>query len=346
MSDQSVFSNNSEPSLQGGNASIEGLPDARGVGQQLRSAREAKNLTLAEAAQSLKLAPRQVAAIESEDWGALPGNTMIRGFVRNYARVLNLDADALMRGLDATRMQRTLQLEASAGTSSHLPQAGDQAERRDYLAVVGGLVLLVLALLAYFYVPQDFWAEQLAALTGSETSQTAAETQTSLSQPGEVAAPLTVLGTVTPAPSAAEKPDAADVPGAAVVPEGQAPTVAGTAAKADAKADGKAAAAAETSAAAKPESAAELKSEVAPEAAPADVLKLSFTQAAWIEVRDARGEVIAFGVKPAGSQQELKGQPPFSLVLGNAKYVAVEYKGKPVDLGPHTSKGVARLSVE
>jgi cytoskeleton protein RodZ len=73
-----------------------------------------------EVAQSLKLAPRQVAAIESEDWGALPGNTMIRGFVRNYARVLNLDADALMRGLDATRMQRTLQLEASAGTSSHL----------------------------------------------------------------------------------------------------------------------------------------------------------------------------------------------------------------------------------
>jgi cytoskeleton protein RodZ len=342
MSDQSVFSNNSEPSLQGGNASIEGLPDARGVGQQLRSAREAKNLTLAEAAQSLKLAPRQVAAIESEDWGALPGNTMIRGFVRNYARVLNLDADALMRGLDATRMQRTLQLEASAGTSSHLPQAGDQAERRDYLAVVGGLVLLVLALLAYFYVPQDFWAEQLAALTGSETSQTAAETQTSLSQPGEAAAPLTVLGTVTPAPSAAEKPGAAGVLSTSVMPEGQAPIVAGPAATADAKSDSKADAKAEASAATKPESAAELK----PEAAPADVLKLSFTQAAWIEVRDARGEVIAFGVKPAGSQQELKGQPPFSLVLGNAKYVAVEYQGKPVDLGPHTSKGVARLSIE
>ncbi|WP_291981742.1 helix-turn-helix transcriptional regulator [Candidatus Accumulibacter sp. ACC005] len=110
------------------------MADAGGVGQQLRSAREARNITLAEAAQSLKLAPRQVAAIESEDWASLPGNTMIRGFVRNYARVLNLDADALMRALDATRMQRTLQLEASAGTSSHLPQASNQAERRDYLA--------------------------------------------------------------------------------------------------------------------------------------------------------------------------------------------------------------------
>ncbi|EXI81133.1 MAG: Cytoskeleton protein RodZ [Candidatus Accumulibacter appositus] len=347
MSEQSVFSNNSEPSLHGGNTSIEGLPDARGVGQQLRSAREAKNLTLAEAAQSLKLAPRQVAAIESEDWGALPGNTMIRGFVRNYARVLNLDADALMRGLDATRMQRTLQLEASAGTSSHLPQAGDQAERRDYLAVVGGLVLLVLALLAYFYVPQDFWAEQLAALTDSETSQTAGETPANVSQPVETAAaPLTVLGTVTPASSAAEKLGAAGVPSATMGSGGQSPVVSEPMAKADAKSGTKPDARAETTAAAKAESAADVKPEVTPESAPADVLKLSFTQAAWIEVRDARGEVIAFGVKPAGSQQELKGQPPFSLVLGNAKYVAVEYQGKPVDLGPHTSKGVARLSIK
>ncbi|MER2515010.1 MAG: RodZ domain-containing protein [Candidatus Accumulibacter phosphatis] len=345
MSKQSVFSNDDEPRVQGGNASIEGFADAGGVGQQLRSAREARKLSVPEVAQSLKLAPRQVEAIESEDWGALPGNTMIRGFVRNYARVLNLDADALMRGLDATRMQRTLQLEASAGTSSHLPQADDRAERRDYLAVVGGLVLLVLALLAYFYVPQDFWREQLAALTGSETPRTAAELQPSVSEPAATGvAPLTVPSTVIPAQSALERPGAAIVPSATVPPDGRAPVamVADPAAKANAKAETKADPKAEATAASKPKSAAELKTE----AAPADGLKLSFAQAAWVEVRDGRGEVVAFGVKPAGSQQEIKGQPPFSLVLGNAKYVAVEYQGKPVALEPHISKGVARLSVK
>jgi cytoskeleton protein RodZ len=336
-----MFSNDGEPSVQGGNASIEGFADAGGVGQQLRSAREGRKLSVADVAQSLKLAPRQVAALENEDWGALPGNTMIRGFVRNYARVLNLDADALMRGLDATRMQRTLQLEASAGTSSHLPQAGDQAQRRDYLAVVGGLVLLVLALLAYFYVPQDFWGEQLAALTGSETPRTAAELQPSVGEPATtVVAPLTVPSTVTPAQSVAEKPGAASVSSATVPPDGRTPVamVADPAAKSNAKAEPKAEIASES----KPKSVAELK----PEAAPAVGLKLSFAQAAWVEVRDGRGEVVAFGVKPAGSQQEIKGQPPFSLVLGNAKYVAVEYQGKPVELEPHISKGVARLSVK
>jgi cytoskeleton protein RodZ len=44
-------------------------------------------------AQSLKLGPRQVAALENEDWQSLPGNTMIRGFVRNYARLLNIDVE-------------------------------------------------------------------------------------------------------------------------------------------------------------------------------------------------------------------------------------------------------------
>ena len=336
MSEQSVFSNSSEASLPAVNSSRELLADAGGVGQQLRSAREARNITLAEAAQSLKLAPRQVAAIESEDWASLPGNTMIRGFVRNYARVLNLDADALMRALDATRMQRTLQLEASAGTSSHLPQASKQAERRDYLAVIGGLVLLVLALLAYFYVPQNFWQEQLAALTGSESSQTAAEGQAVVSEPAATpAAPVTVVGTVAPTEgSAVAKLTAPPVP-SATAPAGPAPAVVAPAAV---KPDGKQ----EATPAATLETATEAKKE----AKPADVLKLSFTQAAWVEVRDAAGEVVAFGVKPANSQQEIKGQPPFSLVLGNARYVTVEYKGKPVDLEPHTTKGVARLSVK
>lgn len=139
------------------------------VGEQLRLAREARNLSLGEAAQSLKLAPRQVEALESENWGALPGNTMIRGFVRNYARLLNLDADVLMRALDAAQLQQAPQLEASAGTSASLPQASSRrVERRDWLAVLAGLLLLGLAGLAYFFVPADLWRAQLTALIESK----------------------------------------------------------------------------------------------------------------------------------------------------------------------------------
>ncbi|EXI92610.1 MAG: Cytoskeleton protein RodZ [Candidatus Accumulibacter sp. BA-94] len=83
-----------------------------------------------------------------------------------------------------------------------------------------------------------------------------------------------------------------------------------------------------------------------PPAAVGDTLRLRFAEAAWIEVLDGRGEVLSTGFKPASSQQEITGQPPFSLVVGNARNVTVEYKGKTIDLESHTSKGVARLTVK
>lgn len=70
-----------------------------GPGAMLRAAREAAGLSLDQVAQQLKLAPRQVKAIEDESFGDLPGRTFSRGFVRNYARLLNLDAEELLEHL-------------------------------------------------------------------------------------------------------------------------------------------------------------------------------------------------------------------------------------------------------
>jgi cytoskeleton protein RodZ len=69
--------------------------EASGVGVELASAREARGLTLAEVAQSLKFAPRQLEALEQERFAELPGGTFARGMVRSYARLLKLDAEAL-----------------------------------------------------------------------------------------------------------------------------------------------------------------------------------------------------------------------------------------------------------
>ena len=64
------------------------------AGAELRAAREAAGLTIDAVAQQLKLAPRQVQALEDDDFAQLPGRTFVRGFLRNYARLLHLDADA------------------------------------------------------------------------------------------------------------------------------------------------------------------------------------------------------------------------------------------------------------
>lgn len=75
-------------------------PDAvYSAGARLRDARMAAGLSIDAVAQQLKLAPRQVKALEDDDFARLPGRTFVRGFMRNYARLLRLDADAVLATL-------------------------------------------------------------------------------------------------------------------------------------------------------------------------------------------------------------------------------------------------------
>ncbi len=61
-----------------------------------RRARGGRACRVDAVAQQLKLAPRQVKALEDGDFGVLPGRTFMRGFLRNYARLVHLDPDAVL----------------------------------------------------------------------------------------------------------------------------------------------------------------------------------------------------------------------------------------------------------
>ena len=61
---------------------------AASAGARLRDARMAAGLSIDAVAQQLKLAPRQVQALEDDDFAQLPGRTFVRGFMRNYARLV------------------------------------------------------------------------------------------------------------------------------------------------------------------------------------------------------------------------------------------------------------------
>ena len=78
-----------------------GAPVPASAGALLRSAREASGMTIDAVAQQLKLAPRQVRALEEGDYTHLPGRTFVRGFMRNYARLVRLDAETVLGALPA-----------------------------------------------------------------------------------------------------------------------------------------------------------------------------------------------------------------------------------------------------
>jgi cytoskeleton protein RodZ len=78
------------------------------------------------------------------------------------------------------------------------------------------------------------------------------------------------------------------------------------------------------------------------------VVRLIFEGESWVEATDGQGKLLLSRVNPRGTEQVLRGTPPFSLKIGNAAEVKLVYNSKPVDLTPHINVygGTARLSLE
>ena len=143
------------------------------VGKKLRNGREAKGMTLGDVAERLKLSPRQVEALENDDWSRLQCNTITRGFVRNYARLVGLDAADLMLALDQIAKPQQKELNVPVSINVKVPSEHGVA-RRDYFRVVGGLLILMIAVLVYFFLPPDLVQSTYAAIKERLTSKPSA----------------------------------------------------------------------------------------------------------------------------------------------------------------------------
>ena len=73
------------------------------LGKLLREARERHGLSVADVAAQIKFAPRQIEALEADDLKHLPEAAFLRGFVRSYAKILQLDAQALLEALPQSK---------------------------------------------------------------------------------------------------------------------------------------------------------------------------------------------------------------------------------------------------
>ena len=103
-------------------------------GRALAEARTRRNQTIAEVAQQLKLSTTQVEALEAEDYAHLPGPVFVRGFVRNYARLMDLDGEALVAGL--TMPQDPLATGAAIPHSHNIPFPDGRGPRWPIYAIV------------------------------------------------------------------------------------------------------------------------------------------------------------------------------------------------------------------
>ena len=286
------------------------------AGSTLRSAREAAGLSVDDVAQQLKLAPRQVRALEDDDFQHLPGRTFARGFARNYARFIQLDPDRVLALMPAGESAPALERPSFA--AARRPMGEIPVERAAHRSSAPRVLFLLLALVAvgaaayYEYVHKASEARREAAgVSGAESATTTIPAPQS----------LTAVGSTTTLPN----PVAAESPTTATLPTGEAaPGPAGTPDPGATPAGGSATAAKASDAA----------------------LVLAFRGTSWAEVKDANGRVILQMTGGAGMTQTVTGTPPLELSLGNAPDVAVTFRGQSLDLAPFTRGVVARVALK
>jgi cytoskeleton protein RodZ len=288
---------------------------ATGVGRELAAAREAQGLALADVAQQLKFAPRQLEALEQEHFAALPGATFAKGMVRSYARLLKLDPEPLLQ-----RVAGHFEVPDSNRLAAryHQPVPFSDGARKStfvYLGLSAGVLVLVGA------VAYGWHQERLAAGKSTDTAVAKAAPQ----EPKPRAAPVPVQAPAAPV---------------AVAPAATAPAVAPERTKS-------------VMAVAVPPPPAlvpEKPKMVVPEKPKASGagphrLVVRTDGEAWIEIKDSADRMLVSSLNPPGSERVVRGKPPYSLVIGNASNVTVLYDDKPIDLAPHTRQDVARLTV-
>ncbi|WP_024303680.1 RodZ domain-containing protein [Pseudogulbenkiania sp. MAI-1] len=179
-----------------------------GVGATLKAAREAAGLSLGEVADRLKLSLKQLEAIESDRFEALPGPAFVRGFVRNYARFLGVDAVPLLARLEerfpsAVKEVANLAKEPAA---SPLANGGEKTSTaRGKWAMLLALAVVVVAAAFLFASPSSQPAQEGATqdLAPMMTEQSVAPAPAEAVPAKDASAPTASPTALAPAPAAA-----------------------------------------------------------------------------------------------------------------------------------------------
>ncbi|WP_137173635.1 RodZ domain-containing protein [Massilia sp. HP4] len=321
-------------------------------GKTLQSQREALGWSVEQVADQLKLAPRQVVALEAGDYASLPSPAVTRGFVRVYAKLLKIDAAPLVSMIELN-MPPEAQAGATSGASAARREQRPATFSETRFPIAGRRNRLPLG-----------WIAAVVVVAGAAVAAWQMDLIPNLSRDGE-AGGATVLenpaaGVVAPgaaAPGAAPAhgaqpglinpsvplisvpaPAAEGTQPAAPENNAPAPTTPPAAGTPSATAPGATPAPSLTPAAA---------AVTAVAAAGANTLVLNVREDSWVEVRpSAGGRPLISRLVKAGSTESVELTGPATLVVGAPGGVSATLRGAAVALPQQPGKTIARVALK
>lgn len=121
------------------------------IGNSLKEARRRAGLDIRTVEEQTKIRTRYLRALENEEWGVLPGHAYVKGFLRTYARLLELDGDALVdeyrRTVEGPQASPVPLGEGVLETRRRLREPGIPRGGPRRGLIIGGLVVVIVAIL-------------------------------------------------------------------------------------------------------------------------------------------------------------------------------------------------------
>ena len=302
------------------------------AGAQLKAQREALGWPVEQVAEQLKLAPRQVVALEEGDVAALPNLAVVRGFVRAYAKVVRLDAAPLVAMIAVhpptpvhEHQAAPARRDISATFSESRFPSMTQRSSHSGVWIAGAVAVVAAAAFGAYkmgYVPETLFAhgDKEAVHTG-----VTAPVETTLIKPGQDLSPVqtpSVPLISVPPPAGSET----TVTGAGTDTPAPAPVTAAAPATVPAPA-------AETPAA-------------APAVASANALVLNVTQDSWVEIRRPGSTPLISRLVKAGSTETFDITGPAVLVVGKPDVVQATLRGARLDLPTISGGTISRVNIK
>ena len=320
------------------NVSVDNAPKC---GQTLLAARESQGFTAKDIAKQLRLSSTQIESLEKNDFAALPEATIVKGFIRNYAKLLNISAEPLLADYAATVPEKTdYSFTLDPGINMRITD-DDKSNKMRYVLLALGL-LLGLGIWFFYqnYVqkpspinpmPEIVEALPEIALPRSERAEATEAAQLDIAKQG-VTQEQNSTQFVNENKDVAENKDDSDAAPSELISEKTLNT----------------------------EVATELVNEevtqeaIITEAAAVQSqepglgetrLEFSATQETWLSVVNTSGREVYNKILYAGNHEVVDVRNPKEIVVGNAHGATLIVDGKVVDLAPYTRINVARVPV-
>ena len=335
-----MMTDRSEPGPDEDAVEATGAEPAPGPGQRLRQARLRRGLALVQVARDLRLTPERVKAIENEDYPRLPGAVFVVGYVKSYARLLDLDPEALgetyRAALTPPARKPTAPPAAPArqasrpstrpATESSSRSSKPRANESLWAGITALLLVLILALAWWLQRPTeqatltpqvaerpipDVLTQPQARLDEATEDEAGADTSLEESPMEPLDEPPEDAAVIDEEEGAATKAPGEDFPAAAAARSSQSPP----------------------------------EADVAQVVEKLDVV-ISFTGPTSVDIRDSTMNYGLIGEMGEGDQHLLGGKPPYSLIIGNAAATRIQVGGQPFDFQSVVRGNVARFILD